>query len=140
MAVYGVLAPGKGTLHYANAGHPLPRWWRAARGVVEPVPDVSGLPLGVDPEAVYLQGKIELEPGDIVVYYSDGLTEAGDRRGEMFGCRRLDSALQETAHRGAEGVKAGVLARLQDFLAGKRPHDDLTLFVLERLLPGAPRV
>ena len=132
-AFYGVLNPLDGTLHYANAGHPPPRWWRSAPKRIEAVRDVAGLPLGLEPHAVFHQGRMEIEPGDLLVCYSDGLTEARNEGDEQFGCERLDGAVRESPHRSAEAIKTCILDHLSDFLAGREPHDDVTLVVLERL-------
>jgi phosphoserine phosphatase RsbU/P len=131
-AFCAVLSPAEGTLHYANAGHPPPLWWRAARGRLEPVRDALGLPLGLEPGSAYHHRRLVLEPGDLLVCYSDGLTAAQSERGEIFGTDRLDEAVRELAPRGAEGVRTGLVARLDQFLGSQRPQDDVTLVVLQR--------
>jgi phosphoserine phosphatase RsbU/P len=132
-AFCGVLQPGDGKFHYANAGHPAPRWWHAASRTVEPLRDAVGLPLGLDSKAVYHHKRIEIEPGDLLVLYSDGLTATSNRHTQMFGCQRLDEALRDAAPRGASAVKAAILERFEDFLVGGEPQDDVTLIVIERL-------
>ena len=132
-AFYAVLNPLDGTLHYANAGHPTPRWWRAVPNHVEAVRDVVGFPLGFEPHAVFHQGRMEIEPGDVLVCYSDGLTEARNDPGELFGRERLDAALRESARCSAEDIKSCILDCLDAFLVGRAPQDDLTLVVVERL-------
>jgi serine phosphatase RsbU (regulator of sigma subunit) len=132
-AFYCVLNPLEGALHYANAGHPRPRWWRSAYSRVDSVRDVAGFPLGLDPHAVFHQCRMEIEPGDVLVCYSDGLTEARSESDEQFGDERLDEAIRESVHSGAEAVKAGILDHLVDFLAGREPQDDVTIVVVERL-------
>lgn len=132
-AFYAVLNPADGTLHYANAGHPSPLWWRASSRTVETVHDVGGVPLGLEPHIGYHQGTMEIEPGDALVFYSDGLTEAQKDQDELFGRHRLEAALRESVHRGAEGVKSCVLNRLDEFLVGKDPQDDVTAVVLQRM-------
>jgi sigma-B regulation protein RsbU (phosphoserine phosphatase) len=79
---------------------------------------------------------MEIEPGDVLVCYSDGLTEARNEGDEQFGCERLDEAVQESVHRGAEAIKSCILDHLDDFLAGREPQDDVTLEVVERLRLG----
>jgi sigma-B regulation protein RsbU (phosphoserine phosphatase) len=131
-AFCGVLDPVDGNFHYANAGHPAPRWWRAGSGKIEGIRDASGLPLGVDSRASYHHKRIVIEPGDVLVLYSDGVTAALNDRGQMFGCERLDAALSESAAHGAEAVKTAVFARLNDFLDGRHPEDDVALLIIER--------
>jgi sigma-B regulation protein RsbU (phosphoserine phosphatase) len=130
-AFYGLLDPVGGILQYANAGHPLPRLWRAGTGKVEAVPDVTGGPLGAGPEEVGVQCNLPLEPGDVVVCFSEGLT--GARKGrERFGLDRLNAAIREGAVQGAEEGQHPAVACLDEFLAGKVPQDDVTLLVVER--------
>ena len=76
---------------------------------------------------------MKIEPGDMVVCYTDGLTEARNERRELFGRQRLDEAIYTSAGRGVEGVKACVLDRLDGFLNGMSHEDDVTLFALERV-------
>jgi sigma-B regulation protein RsbU (phosphoserine phosphatase) len=128
----GLLSPAEGTLHYANAGHPAPRWWRSRTRRVEAVRDAIGLPLGLAAETTYHHKRIEIEPGDILVCYSDGLTAAVNARGRMYSTDQFDDALAELAPGGAEAVKDGLWQRFHDFLAGRPPPDDVTLVVLER--------
>jgi serine phosphatase RsbU (regulator of sigma subunit) len=128
----GVLDPLDGTFHYANAGHPAPRWWRAAQHSVEPLRDVAGLPLGMDAHAHYHQKRMEIEPGDLLVLYTDGVTASQNDRGQMFGSERLDEAIRAAADRGAAAVKTSIIARLEDFLKEGALQDDVTLVVVER--------
>lgn len=132
-AFLAVLDPRTGRLAFGNAGHPPPRWWHAARGVVEAVPDCAGLPLGIEDQVIYSRGDVDIAPGDVLVCYTDGLTESLNDRDEQFGCKRLDAVLRRLAPLGAEAVKLGLLAALDGFMGGKAPHDDLTILVLERL-------
>lgn len=135
-AFYAVLNPADGVVHFANAGHPSPRWWRRATDRVEPLPDVGGIPLGLERDSSYQQARAEIEPGDLLVCYSDGLTEAMNEAGEIFGLHRLDTAIRDSvpARRDAEAVKTSVLERLDGFLAGRSAFDDITLVVLQRLI------
>jgi sigma-B regulation protein RsbU (phosphoserine phosphatase) len=132
-AFCGVLKPIDGILHYANAGHPWPRWWRAAGRAIEPLRDAAGLPLGMERSACYHHKRIEVAPGDILVFYSDGLTAALNAQGQLFGCHRLDDAIRQSADEGAAAVKGAVLASLDEFLNGEDPEDDVTLLIVERL-------
>jgi sigma-B regulation protein RsbU (phosphoserine phosphatase) len=99
---------------------------------VEPLRDAAGLPLGVNRKVDYHHKWIEIEPGDLVLLYSDGLIAAQNDQAQMFGWERLDDALRNTAQAGAEAVKLAVLGELEDFLDRKDPEDDVTLLVIER--------
>lgn len=131
-AFCGVLDPLDGTFHYSNAGHPAPRWWRARHRAVEPIRDAAGLPLGVHGHVSFHHRRIEVEPGDVLLFYTDGLVAAQDTSGMLFGHERLDDLLRETAREGAEAVKTAVCACLEDFLEGRGVEDDVTLVVVER--------
>jgi len=131
-AYYGVLDLDTGTFLHANAGHPPPRWWRAALGTVEAVPDCAGPPLGMGLADTYSQASIRLSPGDVLVFFTDGLVEARNRLHGAFGITRLDTAICEGAAKGAEAVKRKVMDSWQKFLAGKPVEDDVTLVVLGR--------
>jgi sigma-B regulation protein RsbU (phosphoserine phosphatase) len=130
-AFYGLLGPS-GTLEYANAGHPSPRLWQAGTGRLGPVPDVTGPPLGVGSGGVDLQCRLTIEPGDVLVCFTNGLTEARNGQGQAFGLDRLDAAIRTGAVAGAEEVKRRVLTAVDEFLAGEEPQDDLTVLVVER--------
>jgi sigma-B regulation protein RsbU (phosphoserine phosphatase) len=131
-AYYGVLAPDTGTFLYANAGHPPPRWWRAALGTVEAVPDGAGPPLGIGLADTYSEASIRLDPGDVLVFFTDGLIEARSRLHGAFGVGRLDAAIREGVADGAEAVKGKVMDSWQEFTGGKPCEDDVTLVVLAR--------
>jgi sigma-B regulation protein RsbU (phosphoserine phosphatase) len=131
-ACYGVLATDCGSFHYANAGHPPPRWWRSALGTVEPVPDCAGPPLGLGLSEVYSEASISLEPGDVLALYTDGLVDAHPRGERPFGVHRLDAAIREGAADGAEAVRRKVMGSLEQYLAGAESEDDMTLVVLAR--------
>jgi sigma-B regulation protein RsbU (phosphoserine phosphatase) len=131
-AFCGVLSPAEGTLHYANAAHPPPLWWRAARRTLEPVRDALGLPLGLGPSTTYHHRRLVIDPGDVLVLYSDGLTAAQDGRGAIYGTERLDNVIRELAPQGARAVKTGLVSSLDDFLAGAPLYDDVTILVLGR--------
>jgi sigma-B regulation protein RsbU (phosphoserine phosphatase) len=131
-AYYGVLDIDTGIFHYANAGHPPPRWWPAAPGRVEAVPNGAGPPLGIGLAQNYSQASIRLEPGDILVFFTDGLVEACSRGRGAFGIARLDTAIREGAAKGTEVVKRKVMDSWQKFLAGNPCQDDVTLVALGR--------
>jgi serine phosphatase RsbU (regulator of sigma subunit) len=131
-AYYAVLDLDTGTCLYANAGHPPPRWWRAALGTVEAVPNCAGPPLGMGLADTYSQASIRLDPGDILVFYTDGLVEARSPLHGAFGTTRLDTAIHEGIEKGAEVVKRTVMNSWQRFLAGRPCDDDVTLVVLGR--------
>ena len=94
---YSDLDPRTLRLRYANAAHNPPLLWRAERRVIMRL-DAAGLLIGLQPEAEFALGEIRLEPGDVLLYYTDGVTEAPGITGDRFDEARLIRAL-ETACR-----------------------------------------
>jgi serine phosphatase RsbU (regulator of sigma subunit) len=126
---YAVLDPKSGHLVYANAGHDLPYVRRG--GQCEEL-RARGMPLGLMPGMSYEQKEIELNTGEVVLFYSDGLVEAHDPKGEMFGFPRLRVLVAE--HGGEEGsLENFLLEELYSFVGeGWEQEDDITLLTLRR--------
>jgi sigma-B regulation protein RsbU (phosphoserine phosphatase) len=131
-ALYGLLDPSAAVLQYASAGHPIPRLWRAGTQRVESAPGTSGPPLGAGLTRGDLQCNFTMDPGDVLVCFTSGVTEARNEHGEPFGVGRLDAAIGEGTVQGARAVKRRVLIALERFLTGEGPSDDVTLLVIER--------
>lgn len=128
----GVLDPRGGQLHYANAGHLPPCLWRASERRVDVLRDASGLPLGLGHSSTYAQRRTELEPGDVLVAYSDGLTAALNRVDITFGRERLIAAMAASADRGARAVKDHLVEAFTEFMGGRKQQDDVTIVVFAR--------
>lgn len=134
-AVYGVLDLANGRLVYANAGHNRPLLLHAARagaGAIEELP-AKGTILGVFEDITVEERQVSLAPGDVVVFYTDGITEAMNASLELFGTERLRQALHE--HRGgtASDLLEAVLDASRRFTNDQEQSDDTTLFVVRRL-------
>ena len=127
-AFYGIFDPARRELTYANAGHNPPRLKRCEDGSVLALDVVGNLPLGVFPDQEYAQATLALVPGDQIVFYTDGITEAQNAEGEMFGPGRLDEAL-ENCHLDAQGLIEAVLSTLKEFTGGLPASDDQTVVV-----------
>jgi serine phosphatase RsbU (regulator of sigma subunit) len=97
---YAILEPESGSLSYANAGHDLPYLHR--NGTAEEL-RARGMPLGLMPGMSYEEKEITLEAGEAALFYSDGLVEAHDPKGEMFGFPRLQALIAEHAEEAALG-------------------------------------
>jgi len=124
--------PASGALEWVNAGHPPPMLRRAATGRVETL-DASGRVLGVIPGADYRSDETSrLEPGDVLLLYSDGATEAPSPTGEFFGDQRLEAVLGQCGGGPPEALLDGVRDALSRFRGHDRLHDDLTLVALRR--------
>jgi len=128
--VLAELNPETGEITYVNGGHNPPFLLRAS-GTLESLTD-GGLLLGIMPEAQYAAGKVRLEPGDLLVLYSDGVTEARNLAEEEYGDDRLIAFLRESqAMRPAEMV-ASIIQNVRAFSRRERPTDDVTVVVLRR--------
>jgi serine phosphatase RsbU (regulator of sigma subunit)/ketosteroid isomerase-like protein len=125
---YSILDPKSGTLSYANAGHDLPYLHRG-RGEAEEL-RARGMPLGLMPGMSYEEKEIELDVGEGVLFYSDGLVEAHDSKGEMFGFPRLRPLVAEHAEERSLGNF--LMEELYSFVGeGWEQEDDITLLTLE---------
>jgi serine phosphatase RsbU (regulator of sigma subunit) len=123
---YAILEPKSGTLSYANAGHDLPYLWRG--GDADEL-RARGMPLGLMPGMTYEEKELELDPGQGVFFYSDGLVEAHDPKGEMFGFPRLRALVAEHGEEGPLGDFC--LEKLYSFVGeGWEQEDDITLLTL----------
>jgi serine phosphatase RsbU (regulator of sigma subunit) len=124
----GVFDPAAGTLTYANAGHNPAMVRRAAGGPVESL-DAEGILLGVMGDFVFARRTARLLPGDVLLLYTDGLTEARDPGGTMFGEERLEAALAEASGLPTREIPAALIAAVDGFTAAA-PADDRTAAVL----------
>ena len=125
---YAVLDPESGSLRYANAGHDLPYLWRG--GDAEEL-RARGMPLGLMAGIGYEEEEASLSEGESVLFYSDGLVEAHDPRGEMFGFPRLRALIAEHGEEGYLGEF--LMEELYSFVGeGWEQEDDITLLTLRR--------
>ncbi len=124
---YGVIAPD-GEFEFVNAGHTYPLLVRS-NGTVQPL-ETSSFPLGLFAGAAYDAGSTQLAPADLVLLFSDGLTEAQNFRNELFGESRLDSVASECAKLPAADASEKILKAVREFVGPAPPSDDLTLVVL----------
>jgi serine phosphatase RsbU (regulator of sigma subunit) len=135
----GYFAPGPngdGCLSYLLAGQPSPLKRSAAGGIEElPFPE-HRLPLGALDRGGFRSLNARLDPGDLVLAYSDGVVEAQSPAGELFGQQRLEAVLGEAPGEPQQVIDR-VLAELDRFTAGLDPYDDVTLLALGRAAAGA---
>lgn len=128
----GVRLAASGEAWIVNAGHWPPVIVRPGR--LDPI-DSSGVALGMFCDATYQVQRVRLDPGDLLVLYTDGVTEARNRDEAEYGAERLLARAAGLASRpdaGARSVLAGCLADLARFCAGASPADDVTLMVVRR--------
>jgi len=119
---------GKG--HYVGAGHNPAYLYRAASGDVEELPS-GGMPLGMFGFASYDPVALQLNQGDILLVYSDGLTEAENKAGQDFGEERVLTILRSLAPQGVEAIETALLAELDRFTQGAMQSDDITFLLIQ---------
>jgi sigma-B regulation protein RsbU (phosphoserine phosphatase) len=125
----GVLQVRSGTITYTNAGHNLP-FIKRANGALETVPDSHGPILGVQEGREYGESSIELGPEDMLLVYTDGVTEAMDVEGQLYSGSRLENVLQSIEHPTAEALLKTVHASVDEFAHGAEQADDITMIAL----------
>ena len=129
-AFYGIFDPATRKFVYSSAGHNPPRLRRCACGTVFSLDGAGQLPLGVQPGTRYEECTETLWAGDRILFYTDGVTEAQSKNGEMFGTARMDGVLTDCSA-DAEQLLARILRRLEEFTDGQPPADDRTLLVAD---------
>ena len=128
--VIGVLNGTTGNMRVSNAGHEPPLLLRAGSLNVEAI-DAGGIVLGVDLNATFSEAECDLAAGDIVVIYTDGLTEATNTRGEMYTISRLAEDILRNRSLGAAELAETVFATVQQFATGEL-KDDATILAIKR--------
>lgn len=114
---------------HVNAGHNPPLVYRHAPGHVEFMP-IGGRALGWFPDNPLRLLSLQLEPGDVILYYTDGLTDAENPDGEPYGAGRLASAFRQCADKSAAKIRDILLADVLEFCSGQAPFDDITMLVV----------
>ena len=126
---FAELEHDSGQLRYLNAGHNPPFLLRA--GGVEKLP-ASSYPLGMLSTASYSESALELQPGEMILAYTDGVTEAANKHGEEFGSDRLEALVPDLRGLSPEQVGARVLHEVDRFIGSTRLGDDLSIAVIQR--------
>jgi len=129
---YGSFDPATGVLEYANAGHNLPYVVKAS-GEVHPIECDSGLVLAVMPGFEFPGGSFQMEPGDVVFFYTDGITEAMDEEGVEFGDDELAAVLEEVAGSTAATFNRKAVEAVQEHAGEAAQSDDITCLALKYL-------
>jgi len=126
---YGILDPITGRLVYCNAGNCPPLIFRS-RDVQKLVN--TGIPLGLLEDRTWDQAVAQIDPGDVLVLYTDGITEAQNDKEEFYGEARLLTSIRANLDGTAREIKQGILADLQEFVGSAPQYDDITLTVIVR--------
>ena len=117
-------------IQFTNAGHPAPLLWRATEKRVEHLITEDPL-LGIDEHTTFHEKKMVVSPGDVLLLYTDGITEAANNEGERFGLERLEQLLRERAHESALRLLDHLISSVTDFMKPQHPRDDITALVIK---------
>lgn len=126
--LYAKLNTSDGALRLANAGHNYPLLLNNSVHELS----LDGLPLGIDAEYVFAEAAAHLDPGDVLVFYTDGVVEAVNAQGEIFGFERLRQLLGETTIRRPRSLTRQIVRAVRAFTTDTPQSDDITLVVLRR--------
>jgi serine phosphatase RsbU (regulator of sigma subunit) len=127
-AFYGVLCPTTGRLTYCNAGHDCPVLFSAEEGFCTAL-DTTGIALGMDARSAYVSRQVDLGPGDVLLLYTDGVTECR-RDAEFFGRARLEDLLAQLARSKPNRIVSSIYAAVRTYSEGDL-HDDIALLVVK---------
>lgn len=126
----------KRTIHYVNCGHNPALLYRAKTGTLTPM-DSSCPPIGLSPEEICDLDSADLAAGDIVVFYTDGVTEAENPSGEEFGLARLSAVVEHGSSLSAEELTTEIFNSAANFCGDVGFHDDVTILVVKCLFSGS---
>jgi len=130
-AFYAMLESDSGRLVYANGGHDRPLWRHAGSGEIETL-SAAGLLLGVFQNVRLEEREITVAPGDLLIFYTDGVTEARNASGELFGEERLRETIAAAPASNAGELVDAVVTAVEDFTDATPQIDDFTLVVVKR--------
>jgi sigma-B regulation protein RsbU (phosphoserine phosphatase) len=120
-------------MQYVNAGH-NPPILRRADGALEKL-EAGGLPLGIEADALFESGSIQLEPGDALILYTDGVVEAFNAAGEDFGNDRWMAAIRQLPEINAEETLRALMRHVDGFVGATRQSDDITCMIFRSSRP-----
>jgi sigma-B regulation protein RsbU (phosphoserine phosphatase) len=125
---YAIYEPKTQKIAMANSGLPYPLLLRDGTAKFL---DLAGIPVGLLPETKYQELDLQLMPGDVLVFYSDGLIEARNETDEDFGLKRLSQVIRENGQASAREIVAAVNQAVDEFVGRVAPHDDRTLIAVK---------
>jgi sigma-B regulation protein RsbU (phosphoserine phosphatase) len=129
--IYARLSTDSGEVTYVNAGHNPALLYRSKQDEILPLKR-SGLPLGVDNSSIYEQRSVELQPGDFIFFYTDGITEAVNTANEEFGIDRLLRLVYELRKSSAGEILSGLEKAFLEFADPAQSFDDITMMSVKR--------
>ena len=122
------LEPKTRAISLSNSGLPYPLLVRAGQPTFL---DIGGIPLGLFSESRYEETSLQLQPGDVLVFYSDGVVEMRNDADEEFGLKRLADTVQASCDKTPEEIVKSVSAALAEYIGRVRPQDDRTMIVVK---------
>jgi sigma-B regulation protein RsbU (phosphoserine phosphatase) len=129
---YGLLDSDSRTFTYVNAGHNPPIHYRAADGTLSEL-EATGIAMGVLDDATYTQDTVEMAPNDLLILYTDGITEAENAQVEMFDVERLKKIILASRELPSAGIIQEILNAVRIFTGDHPQSDDITLMVIRSL-------
>lgn len=129
---YGILDPASGMFIYCNAGHNPPFLLRGSNGKSPQALRSTGIPLGMFEDFNWKRVSIQIDPGDVLLLYTDGVTEAQDTKNELFGEERLIEIAKNNPGHTADALRRSVIAGINNFVGDAPQADDITLIILKR--------
>jgi sigma-B regulation protein RsbU (phosphoserine phosphatase) len=128
---YSVFDNKNNMVNFVNCGHDEPLWYHAKDRSISYLRQ-CGLPLGMLPGTTYIQADpLQLEHNDILVYYTDGITEAMNKNKELFGAARLETVIQKNAAKSAAAIQEEVCQEIVNFLQKASQQDDMSMIVMK---------
>jgi len=128
---YLELSANAGTVRLLDAGHPPPL---LRTGSLVGELEVGSGALGFMPDTVFVEQRVDLQPSDALVVYSDGITEAMNAEGEFFGLERLRAVVVASSPAAASALGSAIVSTVDAFVGEAPRHDDLSLLVVRRVL------
>lgn len=128
----GALNSSSKEMTYANAGHNPPLLYRAKDGTLEML-EVTGIALGMMDGMEYEERQIAFHTGDVLVMYTDGVVEAMNGKGELFGLKQLESSIKAAAYSSANGILERIMGDISQFSGSEEQSDDITAIVVKAI-------
>jgi sigma-B regulation protein RsbU (phosphoserine phosphatase) len=125
---YAIYEPRTKTINLSNSGLPYPLLVRAGQPTFL---DIGGIPLGLFPDSKYEETALQLQAGDVLVFYSDGVVEMRNDLGDEFGLKRLADTVSKNHEKSPDEIVKAVSGALAEFIGRVRPQDDRTMIVVK---------
>jgi sigma-B regulation protein RsbU (phosphoserine phosphatase) len=129
---YSQIDPDKNTLTYVNAGHNPPLFYQLDNDTLQELTK-TGMALGIEENTQYEQRKVFFKPGDFILLYTDGISEAFDPSYRQFGTERLKSVVYENRHTSADRLLSALGEAVETFISPSAPSDDITIVIARKL-------